>query len=229
MSLNRNIYNIGSSYNVMNNKQPTIKFLNKTGISDTEPLTNFCEEPYNNDAHYRSMGHITANASKYITVVNPIRNSCNGCSYMYPYDGKSSFDMRGSKVILDKPAQKIHIHMDDVSRIDNRAYKSFYNNYGEMNNANTSYYYDESISQPFYNPVYTLSSTVDKTILETPMGSRWPQYFKNPVLSTNNNVSQDQATRDALSFRDDIISKQQSLYNRTSWTNLNVAPMSSGC
>jgi hypothetical protein len=91
-----------------------------------------------------------------------------------------------------------------------------------MNNANVSYYYDKSISQPFYGPVYTISSTVDKTVLVDPMDSYKPMYFKKPISSTMNNVSRDQATKDQLAYRDDLISLQQSKYNKTSWVNFNV-------
>jgi hypothetical protein len=228
MSLNRNIYNIGSSYNVMNTISPKISYLNKIGLHDSDEMDKFCENPYNDNPLERQKAPISLNSHKYIYVKNPVINSCNGCGYMYPMDGRMT-DNRGMPTILDKPAQVGWVSMDDVSNIDNRSYRAFYDNYSQMNNGNMAYYFDESIAQPFFGPVYTLSSTVDKTIFVDPMGSHKPEYFKKPVTSNSNNVSKDQATRDELSFRDDIISKQQSKYNRTSWTNLNVRPQGVGC
>jgi hypothetical protein len=65
---------------------------------------------------------------------------------------------------------------------------------------------------------------VDKTIRIDPMDSVKPEYIKTPVTSTLHHVSRDQQTRDALFFREDLMSRQQNLYNRTSWTNRWVAP-----
>jgi hypothetical protein len=190
--MNRNIYNISDTYEVMNSKPAQLGFLNKIGLR---------------------------NAPNYTIVKNEVLRDC--CGYQYPNDGRMK-DARGMEITLDRPAQIGWVGMDETLNIDNSNYRNFYDNYEQMNNAQISYYVDKSISHPFFGPVYALSSTVDKTIFVDPMGSHKPTYFKNPISSSLNNVSADQATRDQLSFRDDIMSKQQGLYNRTSWVNLNM-------
>jgi hypothetical protein len=90
-------------------------------------------------------------------------------------------------------------------------------------NGNIAYYADASVSQPFYDPVYTLSSTVTKRVLLDPMTNPKPDYSKR-VDSTLNSVVNDQFARDQLSFREDLMSRQQNLYNRTSWTNRWISP-----
>jgi hypothetical protein len=91
--------------------------------------------------------------------------------------------------------------------------------YDDIKNGQITYYTDSSTDQPFYAPVYTLSSTVDKVIRKDPMDSVKPEYIRTPITSTMNSVSRDQFTKDALSHREDIMSLQQNLYNRTKWTS----------
>jgi hypothetical protein len=77
---------------------------------------------------------------------------------------------------------------------------------------------DSAVSQPFFDPVYTLSSTVTKQVLTDPMTNPKPDYSKT-VGQTLRGVVNDQYARDQLSFREELMSRQQNLYNRTSWTN----------
>jgi hypothetical protein len=138
-------------------------------------------------------------------------------TYVYGWDSRM-VDARGLRLELDQPAKVGAVDMDDVYKIDNSGYGGIYQSYSSMNNGNISYYVDKSVSQPFFDPVYTLTSTVDKRILLDPMTNPKPDYSKN-VNSTLKAVVNDQYARDQLSFREELISRQQNLYNRTSWTN----------
>jgi len=139
-------------------------------------------------------------------------------TYFYGWDSRL-VDARGSRLVLDQPAKVGAVDMNDVYKIDNKNYGGVYNNYQQMNHGNIAYYVDSSVSQPFFDPVYTLSSTISKEIFTDPMSNAKPEYNKI-VNSTLNSVVDDQHTRDQLSFREDLMSRQQNLYNRTSWTNL---------
>ena len=138
-------------------------------------------------------------------------------TYQYGWDSRT-VDARGMRLELDKPAMVGAVDMNDVYKINNSGYGGVYPTYSAINNGNIAYYVDQSISQPFYDPVYTLSSTVNKNILLDPMNNPKPDYSKT-VNSTLNSVVNDQYARDQLSFREELISRQQNLYNRTSWTN----------
>lgn len=127
-------------------------------------------------------------------------------------------DARGMRLHLDQPAKVGAVAMDDVYKIDNSGYGGVYQTYSQMNNGNIAYYVDQSVSQPFFDPVYTLSSNVEKNILLDPMTNPKPNYTKY-VNSTLKSVVDDQFARDQLSFREELMSRQQNLYNRTSWTN----------
>jgi hypothetical protein len=59
---------------------------------------------------------------------------------------------------------------------------------------------------------------VTKQVLTDPMTNPKPDYSKT-VGHTLRSVVNDQYARDQLSFREELMSRQQNLYNRTSWTN----------
>jgi len=143
-------------------------------------------------------------------------------TYFYGWDSRTVDAARGLRTMLDQPAKVGAVHMDDVYKIDNSGYGGVYPTYGAMNNGNISYYVDQSVSQPFFDPVYTLSSTVDKSVLMDPMNNPTPQYTKT-LDSTLYSVVNDQYARDQLSFREELMSRQQNLYNKTSWTNRWIA------
>lgn len=143
-------------------------------------------------------------------------------TYFYGWDSRTVDAARGLRTMLDQPAKVGAVHMDDVYKIDNSGYGGVYPTYGAMNNGNIAYYVDQSVSQPFFDPVYTLSSTVDKSILMDPMNNPTPQYTKT-IDSTLYSVVNDQYARDQLSFREELMSRQQNLYNKTSWTNRWIA------
>jgi hypothetical protein len=139
--------------------------------------------------------------------------------YQYVQDGRVVDAPRGIRMILDQPAKVGAVNMDQVSTFDNSNYGGRYKTYSDIRNGQIAYYINEDVAQPFFNPVYTVSSYVDKTIRVDPMDSVKPEYIRKPISSTMHSVSKDQSTRDALSFREDLMSRQQNLYNRTSWTN----------
>lgn len=145
-----------------------------------------------------------------------------GDKYMYGWDSRM-VDARGLRLELDQPAKIGAVNMNDVYKIDNKGYGGVYKTYSDINNGNVVYYVDQSISQPFFDPVYTLSANVEKNILLDPMNNPKPDYKKN-VQSTLYGVVNDQYARDQLSFREELISRQQNLYNRTSWTNRWISP-----
>jgi len=138
-------------------------------------------------------------------------------TYFYGFDSRV-VDARGMRICLDQPAMVGAVDMDDVYKFDNSGYGGVYQSYGAINNGNIAYYVDQSVSQPFYEPVYTLSSNVEKKVVMDPMTNPKPEYSKK-VNSSLKSVVDDQYARDQLSFREELMSRQQNLYNRTSWTN----------
>jgi len=188
---NGRLYNIGNSYQVMNEleqNEDQIHFMSRMGLYDMQD---------------------------YKVVDNPI----GGKGYHYVQDGRVVDAARNIRMVLDQPAKVGAVDMNFVANFDNSNYLANYKTYSDIKNGQIAYYVNKDVAQPFIYPVYTLSSYVDKTIRVDPMDSVKPEYIKTPVASTLHSVSKDQATRDELSFREDLMSRQQNLYNRTSWTN----------
>lgn len=186
-----NYFKKSNSYQVMSPEKSSINYLNKIGgeaAPDTYEVFNECY---------------------------PDKKG-----YTYFNDARVVDSFRGIRTVLDSPATVgWDKGMDATLSENNPSYKlGSYKNYNGMNNAQINYYVDKSISQPFYEPIYTLSSEVDKMVFVSPMDSVQPAYNKIPITSTLNSVSKDSATRDQLSFRDDLISKQQSGYLKSKWS-----------
>jgi hypothetical protein len=187
------LYNLKSSYKVMEERPKSdrsIHFINQLGLQAMEDY-----------------------------VMKDMTSGENKKGYYYVYDGRVVDAPRSIRMTLDQPAMVGAVDMDQVAYFDNSNYGGTYKTYSDIKNGQIAYYVNQDISQPFFNPVYTLSSFVDKTIRVDPMDSPKPEYIKTPITSTFHSVSKDQATRDELSFREDLMSRQQNLYNRTSWTN----------
>ena len=111
-------------------------------------------------------------------------------TYIYGSDSRM-VDARGMRLELDQPAKVGAVHMDDVYKIDNSGYGGMYKTYSAMNNGHIAYYVDSAVSQPFFDPVYTLSSTVTKQVLTDPMTNPKPDYLKT-VGQTLRSVVNDQ-------------------------------------
>lgn len=197
--------------------------------SGDEPLPFNNDKLYNISSSYRVMEERDKSDER-LHFINPLGlyampdykiapNPIGGSGYHYVQDGRVVDAPRGIRMVLDQPAKVGAVDMDQVSTFDNRNYGGRYQTYSDIKNGQIAYYINEDIAQPFFNPVYTVSSYVDKTIRVDPMNSVKPEYVRTPISSTMHSVSKDQSTRDALSFREDLMSRQQNLYNRTSWTH----------
>lgn len=197
---NGHLYNVSSEYIPMVDVQADTEWLNRLGLTQM-PDYKLRENPYNKFG--------------------------NGVGYYYPSDGRVQDPRRNIKMVLDKPAEVGSVDMDLVSTFDNSNYGGIYKSYEDIKNGQIAYYVDQSQSQPFEYPIYTLSSMVDKVIRKDPMDSVKPEYIKTPITSTLHEISNDQSTRDALFFREDIMSRQQNLYNRTNWSNRWIKPPTS--
>lgn len=147
----------------------------------------------------------------------------NKPQFFYTNDARTKDNFRGLEVQLDKPSYIGCANMDQAFSIDNSNYKfSSYSGYKDMNNGQLAYYIDESIAQPFNSSVYTLSGLTKKQMFVDPMGANKPQYTKLPYTSTLNAVSNYQHTRDALSFREDLMSLQSRKRNQQSYVYFNT-------
>lgn len=152
-----------------------------------------------------------------------VDNGCGGKGYFTTFDARL-IDQRGMRTVLDRPSYQGSIPLNFIYNKQYQGYGKDYRGYRDINSGQYQYYYDRSISDPYYQPVYTIRSDITARVFKDPMDSTKTYYDKVPTQNTLNNLSPYQTTRDALSFREDLMSKQTGLMNRNSWVNRWVSP-----
>jgi hypothetical protein len=152
------------------------------------------------------------------------QSACGGKGYWAAFDARLIDSFRGEKTILDRPSLQGSIPLNSIYDKKYENYGKNYTNYRSINAGQIQYYNDKSIGDPFFQPVYTIRSGTVARVFKDPMDSLKPYYDKIPDQKTLHNLSDDQQTRDTLSFREDIMSKQSSLMNRMKYTARWSAP-----
>lgn len=92
----------------------------------------------------------------------------------------------------------------------------FYDNYKNIRSGQVIYYTNE-IADPYSRPTYTIPSETIPTLLQDPMGALRPYYEKIPIFQDDTNLSEYSFDRDQMSFREDLMSKQQQKANSQKW------------
>lgn len=130
----------------------------------------------------------------------------------------------GLKITLDRPPLWGQVDLKNIYDKQYEGYGKNYKGYRDINTGQIQYYYDKSDADPYFQPLYTIQSHVTHSVFKDPMDSLKPYYYKRPVNETLRNVSEYSETRDTLSFREDLMSKQSELMNRSNWTHRWVSP-----
>lgn len=121
---------------------------------------------------------------------------------------------------LDKPSQIMGItpaNMYSDPQLLN--YNAGSNYCGFPNNAEITYYIDDSIAKPFFGPNFASSgSTVYEEDYTDPMGSWKPHYFYTQQCPQN--VSRLSWINDSTFFRQDLMAKQIAKINQSRFENL---------
>jgi hypothetical protein len=149
--------------------------------------------------------------------------TCPGTSYVSD-DPRLYNAAAPSRLALDRPP-----NMTDVSfsRMydDGPKYGGKYDGYDNINAGQISYYIDPAIQDTYYDPVFTIPSTVVGMDYIDPMSNVKPQYTRlaRKYCPTTNLYK---SGGDCLSFvddshdhREDLMALQQGLYNRTRYVN----------
>jgi len=123
--------------------------------------------------------------------------------------------------ILDRPAQQpagvqpLCLLSQEQSK--DQPYVGIYPNYQSITGGNRQYYISPLLSDAFYEPMYQIPSEVKGVVYQDPMGALKPYYDRRPLLQHNPQLSGYTYDQDEMAFREDIMSKQASRYNRTNF------------
>lgn len=143
------------------------------------------------------------------------RRSPEGCFFA---ETPNAFDApRAIRTRLDKPPQISGINEKNMySDLSLLNYKAGYNykSYSDVNNAQITYYIDDTQSMPFFGPNFGegCPSVCYENYID-PMGS-WKPHFKYE-MSKPENISRLSWINDSTFFREDLMSRQMSNINQT--------------
>ncbi len=148
--------------------------------------------------------------------------------------------IRGYTMTLDRPPYNSEVPLSETYSKEYLNYGKNYKDYGNIHAGQIMYYYDKSIQQPFFEPVFTINSNVNSYLYKDPMDNYKPYYTHettnkfNPMIDSDpknlcrytSDTKKDTSLTTGLSFiydtnyhREDIISKQMDLTNRTKYTS----------
>jgi len=134
---------------------------------------------------------------------------------------------RGNQVLmLDRPPIDGRISLDSIStdkRLDN--YGKSYRTYSDINAGHITYYVDNSIKDPFFEPIYTIPTHITGKLYKDPMDSFKPQYERQ--FSTKDPINSEKCLyngclswmEDSQEHREDLMSKQMRKHNEQRWQN----------
>lgn len=127
-----------------------------------------------------------------------------------------TFDaMRGLRMELDRPHYTGSV--DDVYASEYTQYGSDYTNYMDMNTGQIQYHINTATKNPYSTPVFTTPAVVGKVQFVDPNGIVKPEYPRQAPLDWSSKNPVDSFTHDTLTFREDLIARQQRKNNQSNW------------
>ena len=135
--------------------------------------------------------------------------------YVKPYDARLIDTRRNMTTVLDVPP--LESYTCEQNMYDENNYGKPYTTYSDIKTGQYRYFVDKTNSSPYINPLFTISSDIEHILFKDPMDSVKPMYRRVPLTQTNHYISDDQMTRDAIGFREDIMERQMAKYNQTRW------------
>jgi hypothetical protein len=127
-----------------------------------------------------------------------------------PLDPRLFNAMTAQILPLDRPPIDSSVRLSNVYNENLRGYGQNYTDYKSVSGGQIQYYIDKSIEDPYFTPVFEISSNVKGEVYQDPMNAMKPAYFRQPLTSPNplqNNMrgfSGLTSINDSTRFREDI-------------------------
>lgn len=150
-------------------------------------------------------------------------NSCKNEIYLSK-DPRLVDSIRAIRMPLDRPPYNGEVQLNNIYDSKYTKYGKDYSDYNSIRGGQIMYYYDKSIQNPFYEPNFTIPAKVDAYLYKDPMDNYKPYYTHNTVNDYNPMLNSGAKSgcltdiSDSLYHREDIMSKQMDLTNRTKYT-----------
>jgi hypothetical protein len=165
----------------------------------------------------------------YATDIIPIKPGTNGCvkDQYAGLDPRLYNDARNELLTLNLPPLGRQIYLNDLmtdKSLDK--YGQNYKTYSDINAGQQLYYIDRGDEDPLTTPVFAVSAKATGYVYKDPMDAYKPQYVRTPLKCDNpiggpirsNYEGCLSFMEDTLNQREDIISKQMSKQNQTTWS-----------
>lgn len=95
--------------------------------------------------------------------------------------------------------------------------KVYQGGYSSLYPGDYLYYVDSGQSLVYGKPTYVVDSALIPYLYQDPMGALHPMYDRVPLYENKNNLSDYSHDRDQMSFREDIMSRQSRLIDRSDY------------
>jgi hypothetical protein len=152
-------------------------------------------------------------------------SSCPTSSYI-SMDPRLYSTTRMDYLPLDRPPMNGDVRLRDVYNDEYTNYGAGFQPYNKIRDGDITYYIDKSIEDAFYHPVYTEPAKQTTILYKDPMGAMKPQHVRTPLVNIDNPAVTNAETypnclsflQDTQSFREDLISRQQTKHNQQKWS-----------
>jgi hypothetical protein len=156
---------------------------------------------------YRT-GYVNINPQVYTNKYSPFFKSTSTNTYIAD-DPRLIDVMRGGyKMQLDRPP--IDSCVCDVNSPVLNIYGKPYHNYKDIHEGQIMYYVDNSIKDPYFEPVFFNKAFITKNMYTNPMGLVTREYNRTPLNTKKQGLS---FINDSTEFREELMSLQMRTIN----------------
>jgi len=182
--------------------------------------------PYNRNDPYTQYNAYNSNVitEKYAKDFSAVK--CNNSTLYISDDARLVDAPRSMMLNLNVPPIDSSVRLNQVYDDNLTNYGKKYSTYSDINTGQILYYTDKSIEEPYFQPNFVSTSSIDSVIYKDPMGSIKPHYYRKPLIESDNILTdKDKFTYslswldDSIGFREDLMSKQMAKANQSRWSN----------
>lgn len=124
---------------------------------------------------------------------------------------KTMEPVRGIRMALDRPSTSGFVPLSDIYTNPNLDEYSPFN----VNNGQITYYVDDELKHPFYDPVFHMSRKTSRRAYTDPMGSEKPEYILEHSTRQVDRFSNLSFINDSSFHRENLMAAQQAKYNQS--------------
>lgn len=151
--------------------------------------------------------------------------ACDGKTTYSSPDPRTYDAVRAQYLRFDSPPMNGDVRLKNINKKEWNGYGQGFTPYQNIKDGQITYYWDKSIEDPFFEPVFGTPALEQAVMYKDPMGAMKPTYTRKPLVNTDNPaVTTAESYPDCLSFvqdsqthREDLMSLQMRKRNQQRW------------